>query len=237
MLKVEGLRASVAGREVLHGVDLEVPAGEVHLLLGPNAAGKTTLLSAIMGLPHVQVTDGRVFLGEHEVTLLPPWERAMRGLALAFQIPPEFRGLKLSTLLEKVAERHGTTDMMGGVVELLRLDGLLDREAFRGFSGGERKRAELAVTLLQKPRAAMLDEPDSGVDLESVGIVASAIERLARRGAAVLVVTHTSFLAERLDGEAHILLDGVVKASGPAREMLERIREYGFGEVDGGGSS
>ncbi len=233
MLRVEDLHARVAGREVLRGVDLEVPAGEVHLLLGPNAAGKTTLLSAIMGLPHVEVTGGRVLLGDHEVTLLPPWERARLGLALAFQIPPEFRGVKLGTILEKVAEKHGSSDMLGEVVHLLRLDGLLERDAFRGFSGGERKRAELAVTLLQKPKTALLDEPDSGVDLESVSIVASAVERLAAGGAAVLVVTHTDFLARRLDGSAHLLLGGRIAASGPARDLLARIREHGFGGVDG----
>ncbi len=235
MLRVEDLHARVAGQEVLRGVDLEVPAGEVHLLLGPNAAGKTTLLSAIMGLPHVEVTRGRVLLGGRDVTHMEPWERARLGLALAFQLPPEFRGVKLGTLLEKVAEKHGSSDMLGEVVDMLRLDGLLEREAFRGFSGGERKRAELAVTLLQRPRAALLDEPDSGVDLESVSLVASAVERLSAGGAAVLVVTHTDFLAGRLGGTAHLLLGGRIAARGPARDLLERIRARGFGGLYGEG--
>jgi len=228
LLIVEDLHASIMGRRVLNGVSLEVPPGEVHLLLGPNAAGKTTLLSAIMGLPHVEVLRGRILLDGEDITGLPPWERARRGLALAFQIPPEFRGVKLRAILEKIAERYGTVDAFDEVVSSLRLNGLLEREAFRGFSGGERKRAELAALLLQAPRAALLDEPDSGVDIESVGIIASAIRALAERGAAVLVVTHTEFLAGRIDGRAHLLVGGRIALSGPASKLLSEVKERGF---------
>jgi len=236
VLRVVGLRVEVGGGEVVKEFSLEVGEGEVHLLLGPNGAGKTTLLSAIAGLPRVRVTGGRVLLGGVDVTGLSATERARMGIALAYQIPPELTGVSLEKLAALVAERFGTSRHLGELAELLELKHLMGRDAFRGFSGGERKRAEVFLTALLRPKVALLDEPDSGVDVDSVSLIAEALRFMAAEfNSALLVVTHTRMLAEQLRSTAaHVLIDGRVSCSGPPDEILSRIARGGFSEACAG---
>lgn len=233
MLSISQLCASVDDLEIIKGVDLEVGEGEIHLLLGPNGAGKTTLLSAIAGIPRVRVTRGKITLGGVEISRLPAYERARIGVVLAYQIPPELTGVPLGRLAAMLAERFGTKQHLGELASLLQLGHLLGRDAFRGFSGGERKRAEVFLTALLRPKVALLDEPDSGVDVDSVALIAEAVRYMAAEfNSSVVVVTHTQMLASLLGSvPAHILADGRIACRGEAEILLDKLRKRGFGGV------
>lgn len=233
LLRLEKLSVEVGGSLVLKGVELATGRREIHVILGPNAVGKSTLLAAIMGLSHVKVVAGRIYFENKDITRLPPHYRSRLGIALAHQISPELVGVRLGMLAEEIARRFGTEDILEKLVGRLRLEHLMDRDAFKGFSGGERKRAELLLTLLQRPKLALLDEPDSGVDLESLRLMSSAINYLVRElGSTVILVTHTGEILEELgDAESHILLDGKLFHTGKTADTLALIREKGFREA------
>ncbi len=230
-LEVDSLVALVDGSEIVRGVSLTVQSGDKVLLFGPNGAGKTTLLSAIAGLPRVRVASGRVLLDGEDVTPLPAFERARRGIALGYQIPPELTGVKVSRLANLIAERYGTRDLLQQLAEMLEIEYLVERDAFKGFSGGERKRVEVFLTALMKPKFALLDEPDSGVDVDSVKLIARAINFLVEYfKAGVVVVTHTRLLAEYLGGRAmgYVLNNGRIACAGNALDVLDRLEKRGF---------
>ncbi|QOJ78697.1 ATP-binding cassette domain-containing protein [Infirmifilum lucidum] len=230
-LEVDSLVALVDGNEIVRGVSLTMQSGDKVLLFGPNGAGKTTLLSAIAGLPRVRVASGRVLLDGEDVTPFPAFERARRGIALAYQIPPELTGVRVSRLASLIAERYGTHSLLQRLVDMLEIRHLVERDAFRGFSGGERKRVEVFLTALMKPRFALLDEPDSGVDVDSVKLIARAINFLVQDlGAGVVVVTHTRLLAEYLGGGAtgYVFNSGRIECRGDTLEILNRLEKRGF---------
>ena len=233
LLRIENLAVEIEGNRVLQGLELHVGKGELHVILGPNAVGKSTLLAAVMGLSHIHVVEGRVLFEGRDITDLPPNERARLGIALAFQISPELVGVKFKILVVELAKRFGTSEFADRLVDDLRLKHLLERDAFRGFSGGERKRAELLLTVLQRPKLALLDEPDSGVDLESLKLMADAINFLVNEfGSSVLLVTHTGEILEELKaGIGHVLLDGRIAYSGKVEKILEAVKEVGFKEA------
>lgn len=226
LLKVEGASIELNGRRVVQGVNIEVKRGEIHVLLGPNGSGKTTLLRAIMGLPGYNLVEGRILFEGRELNGLKPYERARLGIALMHQNPRPL-DVKLSHLAREIARKYGSP------LDALRefaLDSLMEREAFRGFSGGEAKKAELALTILQRPKLAMLDEPDSGVDLESLKLVGKAINRLAEDGAGVLLVTHTGAVIEYLRkvAKAHVIVRGRIAMSGDVETLLEAVKRKGY---------
>lgn len=233
LLRVEGLRVRVGGVEVVRGVSIEVGEGEVHVLMGPNGSGKSTLLRAVMGLPGYEVVEGRVLYRGLDVTGLNPSERAKWGVALMHQNPRPV-SVKLSHIVGELSRLYG---LPPSAVQLLGLNGLMDRELFRGFSGGEVKRVELALTIMQRPSLAMLDEPDSGVDLDSLKVVGRVINSLIDSGAGVLLVTHTGAIAEYLRRvtAAHVMVGGRVVASGDLAEILWRVRERGYESFNEGG--
>lgn len=239
LLEALDLHVKVGDAEVLRGVSLGVGEAEVHFLMGPNAAGKTTFLSALAGLPRVRVVSGRVLLDGEDVTGLPVVERARRGVALAYQIPPELVGVPLRSLAKLVSGRFGTGAYVEELSRRLRLEHLMGRDSFRGFSGGERKRAELFLVALMRPRLALLDEPDSGVDLDSLWLIADALSFVSEEfGTAMIVVTHTRALIEKVGGTAaHVLCDGRIVYSGAPGSVAGLVEEKGFrglcGEADG----
>ncbi len=226
LLVLENLHVRVGSLEIVKGVSLEIDAGEVHLLFGPNGSGKSTLLRAIMGLPSYVVSRGRILFDGRDVSALRAHERARLGIALMHQNPRPV-SVRFGQLVAEMSRRYGQRP---DVIGKLGLDGLLDRELFRGFSGGEMKRAELALVLLQRPRLALLDEPDSGVDLPSLRVVGSVINELASGGVAVLLVTHTGLIAEHIERvrRTHVMVGGRLVASGDLHEILERLREGGY---------
>ncbi len=237
MLAVEGLRVSVDGRVVVEDASLRAPPGRVTFVFGPNAAGKSSLLAAIAGLPGYRVLAGRIVVDGEDVTKLPCWERARRGVVLGFQNPPVSRFVRARQLVEWMARTYGWS--LAEVLELARrlgVDGLLDRPLFRGASGGERKRLELLMVLLQRPRVALLDEPDSGVDLDSLRLVSWAVLQLVEAGAAVVLVSHTMRIVgmlEKAAGEAYVMLRGRIVYSGPAAQVVRVIEERGFQGIEG----
>ncbi|MBC7092596.1 Fe-S cluster assembly ATPase SufC [Candidatus Bipolaricaulota bacterium] len=238
VLTVEDLHVSVADQPILHGVDLELSAGRVHALMGPNGSGKSTLVMALAGHPSYRVTRGRALLDGEDLLALPPHERARKGLLIAFQYPPEVDGVRLREFLrlacgERCIAFCEFQKAYPQALARLRMDGFDDRELNVGFSGGEKKRAELLQVYLLRPKVALLDEPDSGVDVDALRFIADAIRELAAGGTAVLIVTHYPRVLDHVPpAEVFVLDQGRIVRRGGA-ELAERIGEEGFEVVRG----
>jgi Fe-S cluster assembly ATP-binding protein len=236
LLEIIDLYAEVGGKEILKGVNLSVNAGEVHVLFGPNGSGKTTLINAIIGNPMVKVVKGKILFKGVNVTNLPTHERVKMGMGVAFQHPPKIRGVRLGELLEKMANKLGRRVDVEKVADLVKMKDHLNREVNVGFSGGELKRSEILQLLVQSPELMLLDEPDSGVDVENLSVVANAINELCElnlkpsmRTKAVLLVTHLGYILNYVKADrAHVLLNGRIACSGKPNEILKQIMEHGF---------
>jgi Fe-S cluster assembly ATP-binding protein len=234
MLKIEDLWVSVAGKEILKGVNLQIPLGETHILFGKNGSGKSTLLMTIMGFQLYQVKQGKIYLYGRDITALPTYERARLGLGLAFQRPPSIRGVKTRDVLFACA---GTKPYMP-LVEQYNFTPFLDREVNYGFSGGELKRSELLQLLAQDPAMVLLDEPESGVDLENLALVGEIIgrllqkdRRLGNREKSGLIITHTGFILDYINADSgYIMLNGKIPCQGNPREILQHLKQYGYEE-------
>lgn len=228
-LEVQNISVLVDGKLALKDVSLTIKAGELHLVMGPNGSGKSTLLASIMGLPNFKVVSGRIYFNGRDITDLPAYERARLGIALAHQNPPEIKGVKLKDIAKFMMGKFRCRDS-STISKLLSVDQLLERDLFVGFSGGERKRAELLLSLLQSPELALLDEPDSGVDVESVESIAGVIDLLLRKGRSVLLVTHSGLMANKLSriNRVHLLIDGTIAYSGLPDEVLPVISKFGY---------
>jgi Fe-S cluster assembly ATP-binding protein len=234
MLNIEDLWVSVDGKGILKGVNLHIPVGETHVLFGKNGSGKSTLLMTIMGFPRYEVTRGSIRLHGRDVTHLPTYERARLGLGLAFQRPPTIRGVRIQDLLAACAGAKSYQSL----VDHYKFAPFLDREVNYGFSGGEIKRSELLQLLVQDPAMVLLDEPESGVDLENLQVVGEIIGRLLqkdrRRGhreKSGLIITHTGFILDYVDADSgYILLDGKLPCQGNPREILQHLKQFGYEE-------
>jgi Fe-S cluster assembly ATP-binding protein len=239
LLEVRDLYVEVKGQEILHNVNLTIPEGEVHALLGPNGSGKTSLMMTIMGYPEYVVTRGRIFFDGEEITELDLTERARLGIGIAQQRPPTIVGVKLRQILNyAIGGDPQRADEVDALVRSFRGEPFLDRDVNAGLSGGEIKRSELLQLLTTHPRFAMMDEPDSGVDLESLELVGEMVNRLfskdparpAKRRAG-LIITHTGHILNYVHADkAHIMLDGCIGCSGNPRIVFDRIRESGYEE-------
>ncbi len=239
MLTVTGLCVSVDETEILHHVDLEVNKGEIHALFGPNGSGKTSLLMAIMGIPPYRVTAGQILFQGEDVTDLPVHERARRGIGVSFQRPPVIRGLKTRQLVDICSKGQADAEALASSLDM---GVFLDRDVNYGFSGGEIKRAELLQLLAQNPDLALIDEPESGVDLESIALIGEAVNRLLKRDIrlrerretspkAGLIITHTGHILDYVKVDrAHVMCHGHIGCSGHPRELLEEIRKMGYEE-------
>lgn len=239
MLHVENLKVAVEDRLVLDGVTLEIREGEVHVLLGPNGVGKTTLLMAIMGVPGYRIVSGRLFFNGEDITNLDMEERAKKGIGIAFQKMPPVRGVSLRTMGEIILRTHGIDDpsLLENITHRLDCFYLLSREVGVGFSGGEAKRAEIFQLLLQRPLFSMVDEPESGVDLDNIALVGKALKELFEREQvrtkrrSGLVITHTGYILDYLNADqGHVLMNGRIVCSGNPRDLFEDIRTKGYNE-------
>jgi Fe-S cluster assembly ATP-binding protein len=234
-LVISGLRAELGGVEVLHGVDLVVPGGQVHVLMGPNGSGKSTLAHALMGRPGTSVTGGSVTIDGKELLGLAPWERARAGLFLALQQPIEVPGVLLEALLtEAGAGAHGSSETLHerlvSEAQAIGFDHrFLDRPLNVDLSGGERKRNEVLQLSMLRPPFCVLDEIDSGLDVDALAAVARRIEwATAEWGMGVLAVTHFRRLLVELRADAvHVLSAGRIVASG-GPELADELDRSGY---------
>jgi Fe-S cluster assembly ATP-binding protein len=238
VLRVTGLHVAVQGHEILRGVDLEVRSGEVHALMGPNGSGKSTLSHAVMGRADYDVTAGSVTLDGEELLGLPTWQRAQRGLFVAMQYPVEVPGVPIAALVgAAVRSRGADAEEPDGVAARVAAEaariGVRDELLVRGvndeFSGGEQKRAETLQLAVLEPKFAILDEIDSGLDVDALRDVARRVEELtASRGLGVLAITHYArLLGELRPDRVHVLLAGrVVVSGGP--ELADKLEATGY---------
>jgi Fe-S cluster assembly ATP-binding protein len=233
-LVIEGLRASVAGTEILRGVDLTVGSGEVHAVMGPNGAGKSTLSHVLMGRPGYEVTAGTVTLDGVDLLALPTWERAQAGLFLVMQYPTEVPGVSLVDSLSAAFAAAGkpTDDMRARMVaEAERIgfdERFLERPLNVDLSGGEKKRNETLQLGVLDPRFAILDELDSGLDIDALRACARRVEAATETGLGVLCITHyTRVLSELKADRVHILVRGEVRDSG-GPELADRLEDEGY---------
>lgn len=237
VLRISGLRAEIGGHEILRGVDLEVRSGEVHALMGPNGSGKSTLAHVIMGRGDYDVTGGSVTLDGEELLGLPTWQRAARGLFLAMQYPVELPGVRVGDLLQAARRTAGPAAAAPGLGERITAEaarlGVRDEFLSRGvnveFSGGEKKRAETLQLAVLEPAFAILDEIDSGLDVDALADVARRIEAMTTEtGLGVVAITHYARLLWELRADrVHIFAGGRVVASG-GPELAAGLERAGY---------
>lgn len=236
LLAIEDLHVSVGDREILRGIDLTIAKGETHVLLGPNGGGKSTLLNTIVGLPGYRVTSGRIMFKGVDLVGLEIDERARLGIGIAFQRPPAVRGVRLRQMLDVAAGGSLEPELAEALDTQLNLGHMLERDVNMGFSGGEAKRSEMAQLLAQMPDLALFDEPESGVDLDNIAVVGSAInallkseERISERRRAGLIITHTGHILEFVNADVgHVLYSGRLACKGNPLDLIEEISSHGY---------
>jgi len=242
LLNVKGLRVSVEGREILHGVDLRVNSGEIHVLMGPNGAGKSTFGNALMGNPAYEVTGGEVVFKGEDLLSQSVNKRAAEGLFMSFQNPLEVPGITLESFIrtareQRTGERIRLWDFrkeLRRTLEVLQMDEeYASRDLNVGFSGGEKKKAEILQLLMLAPSLAILDETDSGLDVDAVRTVSRGIEEFRKnRDAALLIITHSTLILSSLAvDKVHVIVDGRIAAEGDAG-LVEEINRDGFARFE-----
>jgi Fe-S cluster assembly ATP-binding protein len=236
-LEVRGLHANVEGKEILRGIDLTVRQGEIHALMGPNGSGKSTLSNVIMGRPGYVVTAGQVALNGADITGLTADERAKRGLFLAMQYPTEIPGVSVVNFLrtayqsikgEQISALEFRRHMKAQMERLGIEDSMVQRYVNQGFSGGEKKRNEVLQLAVLEPRIALLDETDSGLDIDSLKLVAESVNELAGPELGVLIITHYQRMLNYITpGFVHVMMSGkIVQSGGP--ELAHQLEDKGY---------
>lgn len=241
MLKINNLHASVEGKGILKGINLEVKPGEVHAIMGPNGSGKSTLAAVIAGNEDFEVTQGSVFLNNEDISELAPEERAHKGIFLSFQYPIEIPGVTVTnfmkTAINETRKAQGLEEMSANEMlkkireksEMLEIDRkFLSRSLNEGFSGGEKKRNEIFQMAMLEPKLAILDETDSGLDIDALRIVADGVNRLKSKDNATIVITHYQRLLDYIVPDyVHVLFDGKIVKSG-GKELAHELEEKGY---------
>jgi Fe-S cluster assembly ATP-binding protein len=235
ILEVRNLKVSVENKVIINNANLELTEKKNYVMFGPNGSGKTTLINSIMGLPQYRVFSGKIYFMGEDITHESVEERAKLGLALAFQHPPEISGIRLSSLLKLCVGKEVEAKFSAEEKDLINsfnLGKFLDRDVNVGFSGGERKRAEVLQILLLKPRLLLLDEPDSGVDVESLRLIGEQIQRyIDDSGSTALIVTHKGDILDYIDAKyACVLMKNSVYCFANPKCIYETIKERGYEE-------
>ena len=241
MLQVKNLHASINGKEILRGINLEIKAGEVHAIMGPNGSGKSTLSAVIAGKDEFEVTEGSVLLDNQDLADLAPEERAHKGIFLSFQYPIEIPGVTVTnfikTAINETRKAKGLDDLPAKEMlklirekaDLLEIDRkFLSRSLNEGFSGGEKKRNEIFQMAMLEPKLAILDETDSGLDIDALKVVANGVNKLKNKDNAVLLITHYQRLLDYIVPDfVHVLHDGkIVKTGG--KELALELEKKGY---------
>ena len=246
MLELSNLHASAGGAKILKGIDLVVRAGEVHAVMGPNGSGKSTLANVLAGRPGVEITQGRVLFEGKDLTALSPEDRARAGIFLAFQYPVEIPGVAnsyfLKASLNAIRKARGESELdamdflalVREKVKRVEMDEkLLQRAVNEGFSGGEKKRNEILQMAILEPRLAILDETDSGLDIDALRVVANGVNALRSPERALLVITHYQRLLDYIVPDfVHVLSDGRIVRSG-GKELAHELEQKGYGWLAG----
>ena len=235
ILEVENLSVKVEGKLILKDVTFNLKSQESHILFGPNGSGKTTLLSALMGLPSYEVVSGKIVFMGVDVTDKSVEERARLGMVVSFQNPPEITGVKLADLLKLCLGKSPIArfnEEEKALIEAFRLTEFLDRDINVGFSGGERKRSEILQLIFLKPKLLLLDEPDSGVDVESLRLIAGEIQRYVERsGSSALIITHKGDILDHIKAKyGCVLLAGKFHCFTHPTRIYEEIKKVGYEE-------
>ncbi|AOZ99023.1 MULTISPECIES: Fe-S cluster assembly ATPase SufC [Flavobacterium] len=241
MLSIKNLHASIGDKEILKGIDLEVKAGEIHAIMGPNGAGKSTLSAIIAGNENYEVTEGEILLENEDISELAPEERAHKGVFLSFQYPVEIPGVSVTnfmkTAINETRKANGQEEMPANEMlkvireksELLEIDRkFLSRSLNEGFSGGEKKRNEIFQMAMLEPKLAILDETDSGLDIDALRIVANGVNKLKSDKNAIIVITHYQRLLDYIVPDfVHVLYNGKIVKSGGA-DLAHELEEKGY---------
>ena len=241
MLTIENLHAQIEGKKILNGVDLDVKAGEVHAIMGPNGSGKSTLSAVIAGHQSYEVTEGAMILEGENLSELDAEERAHKGIFLSFQYPVEIPGVSVTNFIKTAINANrkakGHEDMQANVMlkkireksNLLEIDSrFLSRSLNEGFSGGEKKRNEIFQMAMLEPKLSILDETDSGLDIDALKIVANGVNKLRSKDNAIVVITHYQRLLEYIVPDfVHVLFDGKIVKSGTKKLAIE-LEEKGY---------
>ena len=240
--QIEGLKVAVDGKQILNGVDLTVNPGEIHALMGPNGSGKSTLANTLMGHPKYQVLEGRVLFQGEDILSLPVDRRAKRGLFLAFQYPIAIPGVSMGNFLratvkavqEKPVSALDFRKSLMKKMELLKMDpSFATRYLNEGFSGGEKKRAEVLQMAMLQPKLAIMDETDSGLDIDALRIVAEGVNAITGENPqmGVLIITHYQRILNYIQPDfVHVLVKGRIVRSG-GKELVERLEREGYGTI------
>ncbi|VAW25414.1 Iron-sulfur cluster assembly ATPase protein SufC [hydrothermal vent metagenome] len=241
MLQVKNLHASINGKEILKGINLEIKAGEVHAIMGPNGSGKSTLSAVIAGKEEFEVTEGTVILNNQDLADLAPEERAHKGIFLSFQYPIEIPGVTVTnfikTAINETRKANGLEELSAKNMlklirekaDLLELDRkFLSRSLNEGFSGGEKKRNEIFQMAMLEPKLAILDETDSGLDIDALKVVANGVNKLKNKENAVLLITHYQRLLDYIIPDfVHVLYNGKIVKSG-GKELAHELEKKGY---------
>lgn len=241
MLQIENLHASVEEKDILKGIDLQIGAGEVHAIMGPNGSGKSTLASVIAGNEDYEMTEGNLLLEGKDISEMDPEERAHHGVFLSFQYPVEIPGVSVTnfvkTAINETRKAQGMEEMPAAEMlkkirekaALLEIDRkFLSRSLNEGFSGGEKKRNEIFQMAMLEPKLAILDETDSGLDIDALRIVANGVNKLRSENNAVLVITHYQRLLDYIvPDKVHVLMNGKIVKSGD-KELALKLEEKGY---------
>ncbi len=246
MLLIEDLKVELGGQVILEHIDLEIKPGETHVLFGPNGSGKTSLLMTIMGYPEYRVVEGRIRFKGEDITELPIYERAKRGIGMSYQRPPTIHGLRAGRLVSLCAGDREVDE--GALARKVNFDQFLDRDVNAGFSGGEIKRSELLQLMAQDPDLLLFDEPESGVDMENIQLVGRTIASLLQKDVAAngekskmqkrqertkmgLIITHTGYILDYLNADkGQVLYNGRLSCVTNPREILRCVGESGYEE-------
>tara|TARA_B100001109_G_scaffold148240_1_gene120723 strand:- start:3148 stop:3918 length:771 start_codon:yes stop_codon:yes gene_type:complete len=241
MLKIKNLHAKVEGKDILKGINLEIKAGEVHAIMGPNGSGKSTLASVVTGKEEYEMTEGEILFEKENLEDISPEERAHKGIFMSFQYPIEIPGITttnfIKTAINETRKARGQNDMSAKDMlkmlrekcDLLDIDQkFLSRSINDGFSGGEKKRNEIFQMAMLEPKLAILDETDSGLDIDALKIVANGVNKLKRKDNAVMVITHYQRLLDHIIPDyVHVLFDGKIVKSG-TKELAIELEKKGY---------
>lgn len=229
LLRVENLHVEVGGKPLLRNIDLEIGEGEVHVLFGPNGSGKSSLVMALIGHPGYRVIDGRIFFKGIDITEKPVDERVRMGMGVVFQNPPRLHGVKLRELINRIAAERAREDGVLRLLDRLNIaEELLERYVNVGFSGGEVKRCEIAQVLAMNPDLLILDEPDSGIDVENLELIGRELARELENKAALVITHHGHLLKYIKPSKAHVMLQGRIVCEGDPDQILNQIMREGY---------